>query len=1815
MLPLKDLSAALSNAAQTHEDAVVSFTRLARLVGGALTVPRDDAERTLREVIQAGAELQNLLHQARTHLAEPPIPDMPDDGTPSPQEALRTIVENTLRRLDTAIKSIPHERLRMLVEELRAGRVVGALLPRQAEDRRMRAVEEVTRGLNGTVTNFPGPDGQTPTWLTWFWSLEPAVKTDVASEISQDWPLLLEFLEFVREENWAPVGQPALPVQQPTPAATAAVPESRGPTAPDAGGAAPSPPGIHCTTDKTSCPVEEPVHPAGTSRPAPPMLLEPGDKPRVKGGLSDARNSTEPDRDRAPLVRSPLIQAIAASPSANRSSEPPPRLVASTEVVEIAEGLADTGSPPAKVTPDHVEPVNPEAPHPPLPTALDRATFLERFWINDQGECEAAPWHADGFVERLVGAQLDALFRLDWRLALTLSRASESFPAAGLAPPPLVQWALDFAHGRSFTDESTQAAAIERVKESVAEFRSCTTNAHDALSACFFLLSPAHTRIQPALASDLVELLELPASTRRFVDAWLEFGRDGDFEELQRAQVAATMAPDDAQQFQLAERQDALRTEIRRLTLAAGGVVQRTHCRQAWDSFIVEALPVLQAVVDGPVTDDTLARRLNALPATATRVFDRGGAKFHDRRRMDRAVTLLVEHAEALLTARSHAAVRPARRHGGALDVALEALRQAPPEAPSWGRVLISLVASRLGLVPAPERNPVFGPDQVAVRPLLLEAWTGYDLTEVSLHPTAVRNARLAAARLLTPTLPQPIEDVPLWLATHRPDLLSPDEDLAPEVARRLQSTRGKIDEQWTCALASLRLIAYDLAVLADLQHELAEAALNHAERVSDGNTEAMDRLWLRHVDNQLGQRTRALKLQLRAEALQHGTDAEHVDAMLTSGQMAALIRSLGGHGPTTSTARVRATLFRPDAARRWPNPFQALQRYAADTSNERDVRAFVDLWLRLRQPLRGKEPTPAESAELRQSFAELFFQTKTKSRVSKVQHRSPRAANHFSFVEMSDVRRWVEEGAPNPNFLPQLSRFQQLNVKVTPERTGSKAFARQIAYLAEEGQLTVVLAPGVLVDQLRAAKQQVAERPVWAALAILDDLDLCRIFNLDDDAPEPLLALMEIVAEQQPWSRFCPFEVVEGQHIKLEMFVGRAKEAEQLAHQATYGRIFSGRRLGKTALLRFVGGNESLRSLPSRNSLHVVFVSIAGMESEDAVAKAIEGAIVREFKVDPPSGDSIVPRDRLERLFKQVLDGSPTASVLCLLDESDAFYANQTSAASETQDSLSWWMSRHAEEARDSANLPRVRFVFCGYLFTDQNRGVWENKGDVLFLKALDPDDAVRLASAPLARMGIDARSQADDIAFRCGRQPAVITRFGKELIEHLDKTRPRLNREMATVEARDVITVFQNNEVQRAIREACWLNFVGHPLGQLVFSGLLMVLKGRAAGAAVEDAPALIRETINKVDPNFDPSLLAVGAWEDVAYQLLRELVDRSLLVQAGFAPAAFRLLFPHHLPVLLQEDPARYMRDALTRIRSGTGVRRPSWVLPEAVLQAITYALGPEAKEMGINAVAVASQWPEPLLQADGGLIQRLQTGEAGLSDRLRLGLAAQRAVAGLEDAGVPLLCIGGAELARTAATRQSSYGDVELVRTGRMTEDQIAMWIQRKRAAEFTAQATDHMRDIVLRTGGIPILFSAVDRWLVDEAPTAPTLDEQDVARLHKRLEQAVLDVRGQLLPGGGSEALTEREFDLVRLVVAACDDHGDDFREALQGELVEIPGSPTIVKALDPADHASLRMLLALGLLPREPLGAGSALAEVGRVSAHDPIRTVLGLQA
>ena len=88
---------------------------------------------------------------------------------------------------------------------------------------------------------------------------------------------------------------------------------------------------------------------------------------------------------------------------------------------------------------------------------------------------------------------------------------------------------------------------------------------------------------------------------------------------------------------------------------------------------------------------------------------------------------------------------------------------------------------------------------------------------------------------------------------------------------------------------------------------------------------------------------------------------------------------------------------------------------------------------------------------------------------------------------------------------------------------------------------------------------------------AVVDSTDLCRLLNPGGRQINLVIGLLEVMLEQQRWTTLSPFHAHDGAQARIEMYVGRAQEAAVLATDNKYSRLFSGRKLGKSALLKFI--------------------------------------------------------------------------------------------------------------------------------------------------------------------------------------------------------------------------------------------------------------------------------------------------------------------------------------------------------------------------------------------------------------------------------------------------------------------------------------------------------------------------------------------------------------------------------------------------------------------------------------------------------------------
>ena len=370
---------------------------------------------------------------------------------------------------------------------------------------------------------------------------------------------------------------------------------------------------------------------------------------------------------------------------------------------------------------------------------------------------------------------------------------------------------------------------------------------------------------------------------------------------------------------------------------------------------------------------------------------------------------------------------------------------------------------------------------------------------------------------------------------------------------------------------------------------------------------------------------------------------------------------------------------------------------------------------------------------------------------------------------------------------------------------------------------VAVPLAPGIKSDLRAALLQELRQRKATAA--VLDSVDLCRLLNPGGRQINLVIGLLEVMLEQQRWTTMSPFHAHDGAQARIEMYVGRADEAEVLATDNKYSRLFSGRKLGKSALLKFIEDKYEGFSLPSGNRLHVLRIPIVGNDA-DAV---IIGKVLAELKNRlgfQTAGSAALTADAFLAALSEYLVSRPQDSLLVILDEADVFIERQLQQYdTHKEQCLSFRIRSDAQKEVDGQGLPRIRFVFAGYRKANTRGGAWGNWGDPLLLNPLEADEAADLIAGPLARLGIDAADVAPAVAYRYGYQPAVLLRFGERLLELLDGQHPDVaDRGHVVVTTAHVREVFDQQAVQDEIRTVVRNNFHGNDAGQAVFSATLL-------------------------------------------------------------------------------------------------------------------------------------------------------------------------------------------------------------------------------------------------------------------------------------------------------------------------------------------------------------------------------------------------------
>jgi len=1492
-------------------------------------------------------------------------------------------------------------------------------------------------------------------------------------------------------------------------------------------------------------------------------------------------------------------------------------------------------------------------------------SFCRSNWVDVTGSVVPAPWSRDGFCVELAKRALEAWDLGEAAIAYIFARAVCAL--AGVDPLGIDDLG---STDKILSDPARHSAGSDisrpdRLRASLAG----TSRRDIGLALMLEALRPtlpssftppeiegllAHAHYNDPAVSEIVHFLMLGWSAQQ-----------DPFAALRARLLDAPAETIEVVEADLRTAQAALRAEVTSLWRAAGGRIQRTHCRAAWTKFVRdevapfrdELAPIdIKASSRVKWTPDRIRDRVIALGRSFQRIMDSDEVKHRDRNVAEDAAKQIVEAigkvADALQRLESHRKRIPVFDDGTPHEAGLRLLSG------SSSNTTDRFCAILFGAVLQ---------GKTYFNGLRLNA--GYLINHVDvikyLNPNALSRPGIARDGVCVLDLEDPVPASVLLLGWHAKKAHAVDDDDELWVALR----NGAADSERLDVLAALSstnvLQAHERTLLHRYALELGDGAFEV--------TKDLERLWgacnelmasaevrlkavveeaksLTTLSSTNGSMARGLLLlswlkQSVAAATVHRNTAAR--ALLESArekpqEIAAGVESYfmcgdyragmalfhGGAVPSAPSDRLagRRTLWRDDALKAWPEPRTKLANDLRGSNS--DQKRLVEAWTSSNLETGQRESMP------RLLYAVISGEAGRTS--SENQKRFPvklpdlrEHKDKKTTISCETVRNYFQRSKLNPTFLPQLADFSQIVIVPSPQqasRGGSvlddwcKAASNEAS-----GSLVVFLAPSLPLSRRDELCSGLRKRGI--AAAILDDIDLCRLCAVSAQIDgHDFIPLLEILMEQLDLDRASPFSSLDGQHVRLETYIGRTQEAQNVALRWSYTRVFSGRKLGKSALLKYVASTFDGYQLPSGNTLSVFFITIAGGESERWVVDCIVDEMAARFCLaEKPGQKDQPPAERFSDYMKRFLHEKPLYSVLLILDEADAFVEGQLARYdTDREGSLSFRMMKELPAQVDANQLPRIRTIFSGYRVTNTRGGVWANAGDVLVLRPLAEDEAVQFLQGMLARVGIALGNHAPFVAMRCGFQPAVLIRFGESLVKRLKRSNKSAYRETLIVTHDEVLATLGEQGVLDEIKTVVNNNFQGNRMGAVVFGATLLALKDLEPGLALTQGPAQVLAKLREVDPNLDWLERIDSSPLSEIERNLQDFIDRELLTVSDaprFGVREYRLRFPHFLPVLTQQsEVALEVRKQIQAIRGGATQRRVSeCVLSESSLDTVRFWYHQDSTK-DCKLIVVGGHWSDALLDPKCGVPDRLGCERAAISMATKATDLPVHVESGTQvfgkvamgawpaflaaNANRPLVLIGGLDLQRTARRYALDGGEVpvEVVTLGRLTEATLAWWFEDARALHF--KSSNAIEQIALATGLVPFLADEFSRLLPHVAGS--DVSERELKSALSRLDADMSETAIKLCDSTWEGGLSLREIELLQMAVRVAEEGANDFD--LESEFPEYwsllglssnGGAPMS----DPDDWFSLKLLTEVGLLPvKSGLDTTVNSHSLGRVS-------------
>lgn len=1495
--------------------------------------------------------------------------------------------------------------------------------------------------------------------------------------------------------------------------------------------------------------------------------------------------------------------------------------------------------------------------------------FSRAQWVDSSGTVATAPWNGSEVPQTLAIRSIEAWQQGKLSIAFLFARAAHAFGVVNSLDLDDLASADEVLSMPESPSAGRNPARADRLRQRLAAHQSSKNNPI-ALGLMLEALRPTlPCTLTTQEVESLIQCASYNDSAFEEVLKFLLVGWAAQLNPLLILRSRLLNAPQESTnelKTALVSAQASLKTVVATLWSAAGGKIQRTHCRAAWTRFVEDEVAPLRndlAPSDHRLNIQTrwtrskISVRVVEMGRAFKRIMDARGVKHSDRTAAENAAQQIVEAIDRVAVSLERLAAHQGHAHSSYDGVPQAAGLRLLSGAASDATERLSALLFSVVLREKPAENPVRLPagyliDHIdVVKYLKADVLTQQGVAQNGIPITSFENPIPAAMLLKNWNEREPVavaNDVflssslrDIAAATERRDILTalsntdvlqPHErtllhsyalqlqDDAFGAAKQLESIWGDCNELMCEAERPLRVLVKDALSLTD-----AGSAAN-----ASITTSLLLLAWLRQTVEQAVKHRRVAADALIGAARERSDDlATRVQTYFDADDFRSGVALFhNGEVPKGNSDRLagRRTILRDDAIKKWEEPRTKLvEGFKGSTA---DVTRVTDLWT-----------TYAPDASQLDGLPKLFYAVisgEAGRSINENQKRFPvRLADlrehkeRKTVVNCETIRSYFQKSKLNPTFLPQLAEFSQIVIMSSPHRTSygssvlddwSKAVISEAA-----NSLAVFLAPGIPRARRDDLVSSFRKRGIPAA--IIDDVDLCRLYAATAVADgHDFIPFLEVLLEQFDLERASPFSSLDGQHVRLETYVGRTQEANRVALGGSYTRIFSGRKLGKSALLKYVANTFDGYQLPSGNELSVFFITIAGGESERWVVDCILDEMTNRFGLqEATSFKEQSPAVRFSNYMKRFLSEKPRHSLLLILDEADAFVEGQLARYdTDREGSLSFRMMKELPAQVDANELPRIRTIFSGYRVTNTRGGVWANAGDVLVLRPLAEEEAIHFLQGMLARIGIVLGSHAPFVAMRCGFQPAVLIRFGENLVKRLKRSTRSASRETLLVTHDEVLATLAEPGVLDEIKTVVNNNFQGNRIGAVVFGAMLLALKELEPGLALTDGPTQVLAKLREIDEDLDWLERIDASPLAKIEQNLRDFIDRELLTVSDapqFGVREYRLRFPHFLPVLTQQSEiALEVRQQIQAIRAGAFQRRLSeCVLSESALEIVRYWYHQETTDL-CKLVIVGGHWMSALTDAKCGLPDRL-----GSESQLLGSETTPKSVSTFVEKGIrvfcaatveqwlsslvskterPLVLIGGVDLQRAARRYALSGGDVpvETIALGRLTEATLGWWFEDARALHF--KKGDAIVRIAHATELVPYIAAAFDR-LLSHAPGSDVTEEELEVAL-RQLEESLPETAARLGNAAGADGLTPREIRLLKMAVQVAEEGIDEFdleREfpefwALSGLAHEDEDAPLS----NAEDWSALKMLIDLGLLPQKTeAGVTANSRSLGRV--------------